>query len=84
DHWDGHAADLGMAINGGTDGGSVGDALMTACLEVAGEPAERAAQEARRGGLYTLRRGVLRIQCIWKTYAGGNHHDHVHVGVRPV
>jgi len=25
----------------------------------------------------------LRIQCIWKTYASGDHHNHVHVGMRP-
>jgi hypothetical protein len=83
DHWDGHGADLGMAINGGSDGSRVGDLLMTACLRVAGVPAARAAAQAQRGGLYSLRRGALRIQCIWKTYAGGNHYTHVHVGVQP-
>ena len=25
----------------------------------------------------------LRIQCIWKTDEGGNHHNHLHVGARP-
>jgi hypothetical protein len=83
DHWNGHAADLGMAINGGSDGSRVGDLLMTACLRVAGVAPARAAAQARRGGLFTLRRGALRIQCIWKTYAGGNHYTHVHVGVQP-
>jgi hypothetical protein len=83
DHWDGHAADLGMALNGGSDGGRVGDRLMEACLRVGGMPAARAVAIARRGGLETLRRGALRIQCIWKTYAGGNHYTHVHVGVQP-
>jgi hypothetical protein len=83
DHWDGHAADLGMALNGGSDGSRVGDRLMEACLRVAGVVAGRAVVMARRGGLYTLRRGGLRIQCIWKTYAGGNHYTHVHVGVQP-
>jgi hypothetical protein len=83
DHWDGHAADLGMALNGGSDGSRVGDLLMTACLRVAGVPAARAAAQAMRGGLYSLRRGALRIQCIWKTFRGGDHHTHVHVGVRP-
>lgn len=38
---------------------------------------------ARRGGLYTLENDGLRIQCIWKTDAGGNHHNHVHAGARP-
>ena len=82
DHWDGHAADLGMVLNGGVDGGRVGDGLMAACLEVAGVPAERALGIAQQGGLYTLHHHGLRIQCIWKTYAGGDHYTHVHVGVR--
>jgi hypothetical protein len=83
DHWDGQAADLAMAANAGTDGGPVGDALMAACLQIAGEPPRRAWSEARAGGLYTLYRAGLRIQCIWKTFAGGDHYTHVHVGVRP-
>jgi hypothetical protein len=82
DHWDGHAADIGMSGNGGTDGGPVGDRIMTACLLVAGESPRRAASEARRGGLYTLHHAGLRIQCIWKTYEGGDHYTHVHVGVQ--
>lgn len=83
DHWDGHAADLGMAANGGTDDGPVGDTLMTACLVLAGVPPDKARSQAVAGGLYTLDHNGLRIQCIWKTNAGGNHHNHVHVGVRP-
>jgi len=82
DHWDGHGADLGMAANNGTDDGPVGDRIMTACLLLAGEPAARATAEADRGGLYTLVHNGLRIQCIWKTDQGGNHHNHVHVGVQ--
>jgi len=35
------------------------------------------------GGLFNFTHGNQRIQCIWKTDQGGNHHDHVHVGVRP-
>lgn len=84
DHWDGHAADLGMAANGGTDDSPVGDTLMTACLVLAGVPPDRARSQAVAGGLYTLEHDGLRIQCIWKTNAGGNHHNHVHVGVRPI
>lgn len=82
DHWDGHAADLGMAANGGTDDSPVGDLLMTACLVLAGVPPDEANVDAHAGGLYTLVHGGLRVQCIWKTDAGGNHHNHVHVGVR--
>ncbi len=83
DHWDGHGADLGMAANGGTDDGPVGDKLATACLILAGEPPVKAAADASAGGLFTLIHDGLRIQCIWKTDEGGNHHNHVHVGVRP-
>jgi acetyl esterase len=39
---------------------------------------------ARGGGLFTIQRGGLRIQIIWKTVQGGNHFDHVHVGIRNV
>jgi len=83
DHWDGHGADLGMAANGGSDDGPVGDKLATACLILAGEPPAKAAADASAGGLFTLVHNGLRIQCICKTDEGGNHHNHVHVGVRP-
>ena len=82
DHADGHAADLGMAANGGSDDSPVGDRIMAACLIAAGVPADRAIVIARAGGLYTLEHDGLRVQCIWKTDQGGNHHHHVHVGAR--
>jgi Transglycosylase SLT domain len=83
DHYDGYAADIGMAVNGGTDDSPVGDRIMSACLIAAGEPPARAAAFARKGGLFTLEHDELRIQCIWKTDLGGNHHNHVHIGARP-
>ena len=82
DHWDGHAADIGMAANGGSDGSAVGDRIMAACLIAGGQDPAEAAANASRGGLYTLEHDGLRIQCIWKTYAGGNHFTHVHAGAR--
>ena len=82
DHADGHAADLGMTANGGSDHSPVGDRLMTACLIVGGLAPEQAVDFARAGGLYTLEHDGLRIQCIWKTMEGGNHHDHVHAAAR--
>ena len=60
----------------------VGDRLMTACLIAGGLAPEQAADFARSGGLYTLEHDALRIQCIWKTDEGGNHHDHLHAGAR--
>ena len=84
DHADGHAAGLGMAANGGADDSPVGDRMMAACLVAAGMSSEDAAELARSGGLYTLEHGGLRVQCIWRTNAGGNHHDHVHAGARSI
>ena len=84
DHSSGHAADIGMAANGGTDDSPIGDRIATACLIAAGDPPDQAAAEARGGGLWTREHDGLRIQCIWKTYEGGNHHNHVHVGASPL
>jgi hypothetical protein len=83
DHFTGHAADIGMAANGGIDDSPVGDRIMTVALRVAGVPAAEALAKARAGGLFNFVHDGLRIQCIWKTDIGGNHHNHVHVGVRP-
>lgn len=76
DHWDGHGADLPAT-------GRKGDRIATAALIEAGVPAARARQMARKGGAWTLNHRGRRIQVIWKTNVGGNHHNHVHVGVRP-
>jgi hypothetical protein len=81
DHWDGHAADLGNEANGGVPGN---DRNFFACLVLGGLPEERARRLVQSGGLITLYRNGLRIQCIWKTLEGGDHFTHVHVGVRPV
>jgi hypothetical protein len=81
DHWDGHAADLGNSANGGVPGN---DRNFAACLILGGVPDDRAARLVASGGLMTLYHGGLRIQCIWKTYEGGDHFTHVHVGVRPL
>jgi hypothetical protein len=83
DHFDGHAADIGMVANGGADDSPIGDAIATACLIAAGDQPAVAAREAREGGLWTRDHNGLRIQCIWRTDVGGNHHTHVHMGARP-
>jgi murein DD-endopeptidase MepM/ murein hydrolase activator NlpD len=83
DHFDGHAADIGMVANAGSDDSPIGDAIASACLIAAGDPPAQAVREARRGGLWTREHAGLRIQCIWKTDQGGNHHGHVHIGARP-
>ena len=62
-------------------------ALPAACLAaacfLAGDSKQGAKSKARTGGLFNFTHGDKRIQCIWKTNEGGNHHNHVHVGVRP-
>ena len=83
DHWTGHGADFGSVRNGfPASGGGYGDEIAQAAFLAAGEPAAAARANAQRGGLFTIRRGGLRIQIIWKTLDGGNHYDHIHVGLR--
>jgi Transglycosylase SLT domain len=82
DHWDGHAADIPMSAYGKPDADPLGDRIMAACLIAGGTAPARAQTEAERGGLYTLYHRGLRIQCIWKTYEGGDHYNHVHIGAR--
>lgn len=83
DHFTGHACDIGMFANGGTDDSPVGDRIMEAACLLAGDSKNGASAKAHGGGLFTFTHGNQRIQCIWKTNEGGNHHNHVHVGVRP-
>ena len=73
-----------MAANGGTDDGPVGDVIMAAALIEAGFTKADAKAKAAGGGLFNAQHEGMRIQCIWKTNVGGNHHNHVHIGVRPL
>jgi hypothetical protein len=81
DHFYGYAADFGISTNGGVRGGN---RICAAGLVAAGDRPVAAASECHRGGLYTRYRDGLRIQVIWKTYEGGDHFDHVHIGARPL
>ena len=72
-----------MFANGGTDDSPVGDRIMEAACLLAGDSKKGARDKARGGGLFAFVNDGQRIQCIWKTDEGGNHHNHVHVGVRP-
>lgn len=83
DHFSGHAVDIGMHANGGTDDSPVGDRIMKAACLLAGDSEAGASAKAKSGGLFNFTHNSQRIQCIWKTKIGGNHHNHVHVGVRP-
>jgi hypothetical protein len=81
DHWLGNGVDFGMAANGGTDDGPVGDRIAAAVFLAAGLPRDVALVRARAGGAHTIVSNGLRIQVIWKSDVGGNHHNHVHVGI---
>jgi hypothetical protein len=82
DHWTGNAADLPMPVDS-----KIGDLTAAHALEAAGVPWSHAIQMAQKGGVFnvTPKSGEFkgrRVQVLWKTMVGGNHHNHVHVGVR--
>jgi hypothetical protein len=77
DHWDGRAGDIAVAVDS-----AQGDRIAAAALIEAGVPKKKAVQMARQGGLFNVNKGGHRVQVIWKTNEGGNHHNHVHVGIR--
>lgn len=68
DHWQGNAADISMS-------GARLTRLGRAALVLAGMPAAEARKA--RGGVYN----VGRYQIIFNTNSGGNHWNHLHVGV---
>jgi 3D (Asp-Asp-Asp) domain-containing protein len=87
DHWEGFAADIGSVANKFENGGAEGTHIAAAALIVAGVPAETATRIAAAGGVHnfcaTAPDGrVWRVQMLWKTYKGGNHYNHVHVGLK--
>ena len=73
DHWDGHAADIPSS-------GQALTALGRRALIAAGMPRAQAMQQ--NGGLFNLYWRGHRIQVIFNTNEGGNHYNHLHVGVR--
>jgi len=82
DHWTGHAADLPMPVDS-----KIGDLTAAHALEAAGVPWSEAYKMARKGGVFNItpKSGQFkghRVQVLWKTMVGGNHHNHVHVGIR--
>lgn len=77
DHWDGHGADLAVP-----DDSRKGDLLAAHAISATGVPFKKALQMAKKGGLYNLDYNGHRVQVIWKTMEGGNHHNHVHIGIR--
>ena len=85
DHWAGDAGDFASSRNGFPDtGGGYGDQIAAAALVVAGAAPAAAARMAAAGGAFTLTNAGERVQVIWKSLVGGNHYNHVHVGIRAV
>jgi hypothetical protein len=82
DHWSGNAGDLPVPIDS-----PQGDMIAGRALMLLGVSRGQARQMAQQGGLFNItpRSGILkgrRVQVIWKTNQGGNHHNHVHVGIQ--
>lgn len=71
DHWSGHAADIPAT-------GAKLRQLGYLALRQAGMPDKAAKAAARKGGLYN----VGGYQIIFLTNEGGNHYNHLHVGLR--
>lgn len=72
DHWAGNAADIPAT-------GRRLIRLGQAALIAAGMPEAKARKET--GGLYTLKVGRRRVQVIFNTHDGGDHTNHLHVGL---
>jgi hypothetical protein len=94
DHYAGNAGDFGAAANhfGTNDaqpGQTVprGDELAAAMFLTAGIDPTHARTWALAGGLrnieFTFQGQRVRLQVIWKTSQGGNHHNHLHGGLAP-
>lgn len=81
DHWDGNGADIPANANT-PEGRRKGDAIAYHAFRAAGVPEKKARLWAKNGGLYNVTYKGKRVQVIWKTSSGGNHYDHVHIGIR--
>lgn len=73
EHTTGHASDIPAR---GQELINLGQAALIA----AGMPRSKARQQ--RGGLYNVYKGKRRYQIIFNTQEGGDHTDHLHVGVK--
>lgn len=86
DHWDGNAADLGMGGDARQSSAVArrGDLVAAHAIQVAaGVSFKEAYAMAVKGGLWNFNTPQGRVQIIWKTLTGGNHYNHVHVGLNP-
>jgi hypothetical protein len=72
DHYSGNAADIPAS-------GAALTKMGQAALVALGKPRSWALKQ--KGGLYTFNHNGKRYQVIFNTTQGGNHYDHLHVGV---
>ena len=84
DHDSGNGLDIGVGgdIRGGGGSEKKGNELAYAAFRTAGLSKKEARANAKKGGVYNINRNGVRYQILWKTEAGGNHFNHVHVGVK--
>lgn len=73
DHWDGHGGDFAAS-------GAKLTRMGQAALIAAGMNPKKA--KRIKGGAITLTKNGKRIQIIFNSNIGGNHYDHLHLGVR--
>jgi hypothetical protein len=86
DHWSGNAADLGVGADARQDGaaGHKGDLIAAHAIALAGGVSfDKALAMARKGGVFNFETKAGRVQILWRTLTGGNHYNHVHVGLNP-
>ena len=75
DHWQGSATSYAMDLPG-TPGDGRTDQAAQRIVEALGGPRNWG------GGNFVTTQNGYRFQVIWKSNVGGNHYDHIHVGVR--
>jgi hypothetical protein len=86
DHWEGNAADLGVGGDARQNrtAAQKGDLIAAHAISLAGGVSfDKALGMARRGGVFNFETKSGRVQILWRTLTGGNHYNHVHVGLNP-
>lgn len=84
DHFGGNAADLAVGgdARSSHEASVAGDKIAAhAIVAATGMSYQEALHVAREGGIHNFNVQGKRVQIIWKTNSGGNHFNHVHVGV---
>ncbi|UTI65597.1 lytic transglycosylase domain-containing protein [Paraconexibacter antarcticus] len=86
DHWTGNATDIGLGGDArqSREVAKQGDLIAAHAIQVAaGIPFQQAYKIASAGGVHNFETKHGRVQVLWKTMVGGNHFNHVHIGLNP-